>query len=82
VPEVLRCPAASASCASHPLKMLDKRRYNWVPFLDEQDRLVYIVHRSMLDRILSRKVMTGDAAALDQLTLADVFERRHRVDAR
>jgi hypothetical protein len=44
-----------------------------VPFVDPDNRLVYIAHRSMLDQFVSQRARTGNVLNLGQLTMADVF---------
>jgi hypothetical protein len=55
------------------LRELDEHQYSRMPFVDKNDRLLYIAHRSMLDRFLSRRVRAGNVSDLGQLTIADVF---------
>jgi hypothetical protein len=55
------------------LRELDERRFGRVPFVDADDRLLYIAHRSMLDQYIARQVTRGRTNKLDELTLADVL---------
>jgi CBS domain len=58
------------------LRDLDARKYSRVPLVDSDDRLVYIVHRSMLDQFVAQRAIAGNHSGLDQLTMADVFSDR------
>jgi hypothetical protein len=58
------------------LRDLDARKYSRVPLVDSDDRLVYIVHRSMLDQFIAQRAIAGNHSGLDQLTMADVFSDR------
>ena len=55
------------------LKELEEKRFSRVPFVNGQDKLVYIAHRSMLDQFITRQIAKGRLSNLDQLTLADVL---------
>jgi hypothetical protein len=55
------------------LRELDDQRFSRLPFVDPDDRLVYIAHRSMLDQFISRQARTRNVSNLAQLTLADMF---------
>jgi hypothetical protein len=55
------------------LDELDHRRLSRIPFVDRGDRFVYIVHRSMLDRFVARKVSNRNGNGFNHLTLADVL---------
>ena len=54
------------------LRELDEQRFGRVPFVDAEDKLLYIAHRSMLDQYLARQVSRGRLDRLNELTLADV----------
>ena len=56
---------------------LKARGYNRVPFVTADDRFVYIVHRSMLDRYLVEQ-MDSDAD-IGTLTLADLYQAQPEV---
>lgn len=55
------------------LRDLESHKHGRMPFLDAGDRLVYIVHRSMLDQFVARQVIQGSSMDLGRLTLADLF---------
>jgi len=55
------------------LRELEAHRYSRVPFVDPDNRLVYIAHRSMLDQFVSKRARTGNISDLGQLTMADLF---------
>ena len=55
------------------LRELDAKGYTRMPFVDSDDRLIYIAHRSMLDQFVSRRALTGNVSDLGNLTMADMF---------
>jgi hypothetical protein len=55
------------------LRELEEKRYSRLPFMDPSDRLVYIVHRSVLDQFVARKVGRGKTADLPTCSLADAL---------
>jgi hypothetical protein len=55
------------------LRELESRGYSRLPFVDPEDRFVYIAHRSMLDQFVARQVLKGNSANVPQLTLDDMF---------
>jgi TIR domain len=61
------------------LRELDERRFARVPFVDAEDRLLYIAHRSMLDQFLTRQIRDGKVSGLDELTLADVLREQPEI---
>jgi hypothetical protein len=58
------------------LRELDANGYTRMPFVDPDDRLIYIAHRSMIDQFVSRRARTGNVSDLDHLTMADMFDEQ------
>jgi len=70
--KVLKDAGGSTVGVLELLDELDDRHYSRLPFLDETGRLVYIVHRSVLDQFVSRRARSRQL--LDNgVSLADVF---------
>jgi hypothetical protein len=63
------------------LRELDERRFGRVPFVDGEDRLLYIAHRSLIDQFLARQLSSGNINRLNELTLADVLRECPSIDA-
>lgn len=63
------------------LRELDEKRFNRIPFVNCEDRLVYIAHRSMLDRFIARQITKGLSTELKDLTLADLFNQQPEMRA-
>lgn len=63
------------------LRELDEKHFNRVPFVSREDRLVYIAHRSLLDRFVARHLTEGRAAKLEDLTLADLLNQQPEMRA-
>lgn len=59
---------------------LDEQRCNRVPFVDSRDRLVYIAHRSELEKFFSRQIRRGKSTGSD-LTLADALADQPEIRA-
>ena len=55
---------------------LRARGYSRIPFVNPDDRFVYIAHLSMLDQFLVEQLATDKAADVGRLTLADLFSRQ------
>ena len=58
---------------------LRARGYSRIPFVNPDDRFVYIAHLSMLDQFLVEQLATDKAADVGWLTLADLFSRQPKV---
>jgi hypothetical protein len=58
------------------LRELDERGFSRVPFVDAEDRLRYIAHRSVLDQFVARQISRGNIGAVDELTLAHVLREQ------
>jgi hypothetical protein len=58
------------------LRELDEKLINRVPFVSRDDKLVYIAHRSMLDRFIARQITKGLAGETKDLTLADLLNQQ------
>jgi hypothetical protein len=63
------------------VRELDERRFNRVPFVSHEDRLVYIVHRSMLDQFIARHITKELVTELKDLTLADLLNQQPELRA-
>ncbi len=63
------------------LRELDERRFARVPFVDAEDKLLYIAHRSMLDQFVARQVSGGKIDRLTELTLADVLHEQPEISS-
>jgi hypothetical protein len=61
------------------LRELDEQRFSRVPFVDAENKLLYIAHRSMFDQFLARQVSRGRISGLDELTLADVLREQPEI---
>jgi len=55
------------------LRELDDHGVNRIPFLDDEDKALYLCHRSLLDQFMARRLTSGSLAGLETVTLADVF---------
>jgi len=55
------------------VRELDSRGFNRVPFLDSTGKALYLTHRSLLDRFISKRLTTGSVEGLEGVTLADMF---------
>jgi hypothetical protein len=55
------------------LRELDSTGINRIPFLDHTGKALYLTHRSLLDRFMSRRLAKGSVAKLEEVTLADMF---------
>ena len=61
------------------LTELDEERFARVPFVDAEDKVLYIAHRSMLDQFVARQVSGGKIDRLKELTLADVLQEQPEI---
>jgi len=61
------------------LRELEEKRFSRVPFINGDDKVVYIAHRSLIDQFITRQLGKGNIANLDRLTLADVLEEQPEV---
>jgi hypothetical protein len=61
------------------LRELDEQRFGRVPFVDAENKLLYIAHRSMLDQFLARQIGKGRLNRLEELTLADVLREQPEI---
>jgi CBS domain-containing protein len=55
------------------LRELDANGYTRMPFVDSDDRLIYIAHRSMIDQFVSKRARAGNVSDLGHLSMADMF---------
>src|SRR4030095_6823893 len=63
------------------VKELDTRELNRVPILSGEGHPMYIVHRSMIDKFIVKKVLSpGGAALVADLTLSDLLEDQEMKD--
>jgi hypothetical protein len=58
------------------VRHLEARGRRRAPFVTQEDRLVYIAHRSILDEFIVQQIAKGAISQLDELTLADLFQQR------
>ncbi len=63
------------------LRELDERRFARIPFVDAEDKLLYIAHRSVLDQFLACQISSGRFDHLRELTLADVLQEQPEIDS-
>lgn len=68
-------PASKIKLIGDILKLLDDSKKNRLPILDENDHPLYIVHRSMIDKYLTRKITKDKLTPekLNNLTLEDLL---------
>jgi hypothetical protein len=65
IPETLRL--------TDMVKELDQKRLNRIPLFNAENHPLYIVHRSMIDKFIVRRVMSGGGGNPSDLTLADLL---------
>ncbi|SMP54334.1 hypothetical protein [Anoxynatronum buryatiense] len=56
------------------IALLDRRNKNRLPILSSRGHVQYIVHRSMIDRYLTQKMLKGYQGDLNKLTFADLLK--------
>ena len=61
-------PESSVKLVAEILTLLEGKKRNRLPILDENDHCIYIIHRSMVDKYLTKKVTK------DKLTTEDINE--------